>query len=190
MVWTWKDPELSISPLWGISVSENLFNLCRTGWWRNEEKKTLAPVFFSVPIWRSLSRFPCPKKIKTHLIEPAICNRLPSICACQMTYHPHKSELLPLVGVLPLISTSFFPLCVYSSPGLIPFSEGDLTSVRKKKNPQHPWHQFKKICSWLCLKQPGLSPAVDLCLRKGSDLCKLPLSSALWAFLHPCSAGW
>lgn len=59
-----------------------------------------------------------------------------------------------------------------------------------KKNPTTPMTSIQKICSWLCLKQPGSSPAVDLCLRKGSDLCKLPLSSALWAFLHPCSVGW
>lgn len=115
MFWTWKDPELWNCPLWGISVSENLFNLCWTGWWRNEEKKTSAPVFFSVPIWRSLSRFPCPKNIKTHLIEPAICNRLPSIYACQMTYHPHKSELLPRRCAAFDFHLLFPPVCLFIS---------------------------------------------------------------------------
>lgn len=180
-------------------------------WYRKKQTKHRHPdremrkssnIFFSsVPVQSSLSRFPHPKKIKTRLTEPAICNRLPSICACQMTYQPTNHNFCLLSLCCLWFPPALPPRVVYSSPGLIPFFWGWLQICEGKNTLiQHLWHQFKikmykkkqkKICpARLRVKQPASSPAVDLCFREGPNLCKLPSSSALGAFLQPCSAGW
>lgn len=89
------------------------------------EKWEKAPIFSSVPVQSSLSRFPHPKKIKTQPTEPAICNRLPPICACQMTYGPTNHNFCLLSACCFWFPPALPPYLVHSSPGLIPlFSWG------------------------------------------------------------------
>lgn len=59
--------------------------------------------FCSLSIWR-------PEKFKSHPREPAICNRLASICACHSSYCP---PLSPVPSTLNHFRT-FLPTCIYS----------------------------------------------------------------------------
>lgn len=100
------------------------------------EKWEKASIFSSVPVQSSLSSFPHQKKIKTQLTEPTICNRLPSICACQMIYQPTNHNFCLLSVCWFWFPPALPPHVVYSSPGLIPFfsPEGDFKSVKEKKH--------------------------------------------------------
>lgn len=98
--------------------------------------------YFSPCVWSHTSRFPCPKKTKPHLQEPAIPHRLPSISTCHMSYYPPFLWLLSLFSFSPLLSPCFHSLLSFiSSRGLIHFSwslslsEGNSTSIKNTCTP-------------------------------------------------------
>ncbi len=167
----------------------NMLNSRRAGW-KGKEKGS-AVVLFSPSVWCHLYRFPCsPKKTKNHLQEPAIRNRLPSICACQTRYCP---PFITSVCAAPHFSPLISP-CIYSFPGfhlIVRFNSFSLPLTLADIN------LIKKTCSQakarLRLKRPSNFPAAvflaECAERFWPQPMKTPRVSARRAFLHPCSAG-
>lgn len=99
--------------------------------------------------------FFCPSTKQFVQVSPSKENQNPADRTCNLqqialnlcvsdNLPAHKSQLLPLVGVLPLISTRTpSPWCLFISRFNTFFSEGDFKSVKEKKNTYNNnnlWH--------------------------------------------------
>ena len=77
-----------------------------------EERKSISRRSFSPPPHDAIcSGFPAAQtKSKLTRENLQFCHRLPSICACQMSYHPFF-----ITCISPLISASYFPVYLFIS---------------------------------------------------------------------------